>query len=158
MIFFWHISCYNEYLTESLYAFMFNKTFVIVIVIVIIFRTYYYLCLIVIFRRINYSTCTIININCNVAHCSSLNTILLLGHSDSKFNYLKPLIHITISRLLCTCIIKIESTPVILLRHQTYKYICSKEKNSTYLLSKGKLYVKKNIIYCSFLSKYYLPC
>ena len=34
--FFLHISCYNEYLTESLYAFMFNKTFVIVTVIVIV--------------------------------------------------------------------------------------------------------------------------
>ena len=29
---FLHISCYNEYLTESLCAFMFNKAFVVVIV------------------------------------------------------------------------------------------------------------------------------
>ena len=33
-IIFLHIPCYSEYLAESLYAFMFNKTFVIVIVII----------------------------------------------------------------------------------------------------------------------------
>ena len=35
-IIFLHIPCYSEYLAESLYAFMFNKTIVIAIVIVTI--------------------------------------------------------------------------------------------------------------------------